>query len=220
LCHDLTEFLFGNLLALKNIIYFLLSELKSEEKRRLKKVAVLLIVLFFLPIGLIQSTSEITSVASVNSNVIALIPRIVDCFQRQGLQGLADSWAGSLGGSPVLVYDNGVPNYYIVPVLKNNVCIAEIGIDFNSRQWMWYSETYSYASFPPVSVEEAQATANNYLQNKSIEGLMGEPQLSMMPDNCLYWAFPISMQGALQSKVCVSFVSAQKVLLAEDVTQP
>jgi hypothetical protein len=151
------------------------------------------------------------------SVVQSLITRISENFDKKGLLALANAWEGSCGGNPILVYANEVPNYYIVPITKDNKCIAEMGIDAKTGEWMWYSETYPYATFPPVSEDEAEIAAHDYVQKNSLGDSLAEPQLTMMPDERLYWVFPVLKGDESLSGVCVSFISANVVIPEDEI---
>jgi hypothetical protein len=163
----------------------------------------------------IPSANTARLCAQVDQTAVrSLIARISQNFDKKGLLELGNAWAASYGGNPVLVYANGVPCYYIVPIIKDNECISEMAIDAKSGDWMWYSETYSFAKFPPVSEEQAEMAACGYEKENLPAGSLGEPRLTMMPDECLYWAFPVLKEGTLLGRVCVSFTSP-KIVLSE-----
>lgn len=154
-----------------------------------------------------------------DSYIQSVISRIAQNFEEKGFHELAASWSGSVAGAPLLVYSEESPLYYLVPIIKNNQCIAEMGTDINTGDWMWYSETYQYGTFPPVSAQDAKSAAEGYIKNQSLEGILEIPQLNVMSDNGLYWVFPLVTSGSLETRIYVSFTSAEDVFTERTISK-
>ncbi len=82
---------------------------------------------------------------------------------------------------------------------------------------MWYSETYSFASFPPISANEARKVAFSYIQSKKLTGSLGTPILMTMPDKCLYWVFSLIMNKETVTSVYVNFAFPDKVYTEDEI---
>ena len=147
-----------------------------------------------------------------------LIQKISNSFKGRGNLSLAEAWKGAFTGEPILVHTpEEEPCYYIIPVISNNKVISNIGFSTKTGEWTWYTETYSFSKFPPVSIDEAEKVATAYLQRRGLEGSLGTPIVKTMPDKCLYWTFPLIVNGKAVTKVYVNFFSIEQVLTEESM---
>ena len=134
------------------------------------------------------------STAQARDEAADLISRVWSATEQDpSTPGAVSGWSDATPGEPLLLSSmEGKPSEYVVPVLDSNGKVTStVGISATTGSWIWYSGSYSLASFPLVGVDEAARNVSEYLDELGLDAKLPAPEARIAPDKVIYWFFEL-----------------------------
>jgi len=168
--------------------------LKLRTQTVLAFVVALAILLCAGSFALAGEGGAAVSPAQARAEAATLISRVWSVTEQDpSTPGAVTGWSDATPGEPLLLSSmEGKPSEYLVPVLDSSGKVTStVGVNATTGNWIWYSGSYNFASFPLVGVDEAARNVSKYLDDLGLDVKLPAPEARVAPDKVTYWYFEL-----------------------------